>query len=575
MRNIKNKLMPILLSIAMLVSCTNGSATKPEARIDNFESNTANENMSQEHSIDSTSNEASLFSYENNLDEELNEEDLPDNVSKTIAKRAYSLIILDFMAHGYEVYYAYLGIGIGYGFAYTDFTDSYLDQYTEIDSEDDEVDYAGAGFISLNVNKPKKDIQFEPTYMIITTYDSNKSESLRSLIDNRRVEGINGHFVADNLYVKYSLIGDAVYIYTYEKNNSNYDTSLGSIYDYDKDDYLYIPLDQIPEENDGYEYLVHTLDRTNIKSTFDNMIQKQEEYGYEKMETTTIYISTKLFETLNGTLSQKASVNNYLISTINNLEYDPNTQYLTMREDGTIGINEIPVAKQGKTLSDWIADTIIIGGGLLIGVVLTVCTGGTGTVIAGAIFGAVGEYSTEALLLGKRYDEVNLAKIGLSAITGALTAGIPVAQSGGQFAATLCGIGVLEASKSVAFSMIDNVTDTETIVRAAAGQALLGMSLYTMRNVVSVIKNVDVSSVKTNTVTPDSLGQSRYVAGADTEQALVKIRQTFEKQSINNVVGGAGYSFTGGSEIAGEYIETASKVGISKAIDAVIGWLFE
>ena len=509
------------------------------------------------------------------LDEEIIEEDLPQDVSKAIAKRAYSLVILDLMTLGYEVYTGSLG-GVGYGFVYSDYSDIYRETVTNHYGEED-FNYVGCGFINLKINQDESHILYEPSYCLLKTYNMENigNNFINKMLDNHRVEGIKGHFVDDGKYVKYELKGDTLQIRTYEKGN--YDKSLGTIYDYENDDYIYIPLDQIPDAPTSFEYLVQPIDAEKIKATFNQMHEEQTSLGFEKHTIATVFISTKMFELLNGSLSQQPKLNGILLSTLQNIQFDHSKQYLSMRDDGTIAVMDIPPLPKEKTVEDWIMDALVIAGGLTIAITLTVCTGGLGTAIGAGIFGAVTEYATETLILGKSFDEVNWGKVLIGAVTGALTAGVPVANTLGQFVARSIGVGVIEAAGSIASSLIDGMTDYKQIIKIAVGQAALGMALYSLRNVVAAVKKPDVVSVKANTTNPEISKMSKNIIVVDDQPVLLKARQTFEKLSLNNVVS-SGYSSalsSGSGEFMEAAVETTTKIKTTKLISESFESLYE
>lgn len=506
---------------------------------------------------------------------------LPSDITPNVATKVFSLIATDLLALGYELIPSYK-VGGEKGIAYSNFSDAYT-----IDSKEKEeyLDFTGCGFISYESINNEDKCHMDPTYLSVRpekmTFSELSSFGLLRFLDTQRVSNIKGHFVLDNSYIKYELKGDSVFVENLDK--SQYDTSLGAIYDYDEHHYVFIPLKMIPDEVTTIQMLVRKIDSKKLAAAFDEMYTAQDNQGYEEKHVATLFISLEMLDLLNGTLAQKKTFNNILMDIINNMEYDPDKEYLSMNDSGEIDVLALPddVINNSKTYKGWLLP-VLMGATLTVAVCLTICTGGTGTVITGAVLGALGEFVSEALLENKSLNDINMGKILVAALTGALIAGVPVAGSAGQFTLNSIGVGLISASSSVAYSLLDGEKDANTIVKSAATQALLSIGFYGLRNIVSStagVKNVEtvkqeaIENVNKGTSISSKFGK---ISDCKNQPALELTRELYAKQSVSRVVSSRVYDIAteSGKDVIVDLVGDTSKHTFSQAAETFFERVF-
>lgn len=558
------RILTFALSCLLVTGCYSGNnhsylANKKEANITETEIiNTPNETKQ-----DSINGDVS-----NEIENKINNYrgPLPDNLTKEIVSQVYSLVAVDLMALGYDVISAYKK-GAEWGLAYTDYSDAYT---LEKEGNENNIDYIGCGFISFDKINKEDELHIDPTYDTVRpeemTYSEFSSFGLFRLLDTKRIEGIKGQYVKNQRYIKYKLVGDALIILNLEKGN--YDPKFGEIFDYDQNDYIFIPLSQIPDEVTTIQMLVNPhLDATNLSKTFDAMMSKQEINAYTESYTSTLFLSVEMFEFLNGTLGQQQTLNNALLETINSIEYDPTKQYLSMRDDGTIGVVDIPPnLLYGKTFKEWLIDSLIVAGGTTIAICVTVFTGGAGSMISGAIMGAVGNYATQAFVYKKKFSEINVGKILIASVIGALTAGIPVANfGGGDFFLNALGSGLIFAGGDVVTNLLDGERDPKKLVQSAAIQAVMGVGFYSIRCLISGTSTVEAHEVEEQTIQKINASDYSYLGGkigsANSQPVLEMTRPLASSQSLQNVVSGRLYEtyMNNGKELALDMVGNSTK----------------
>lgn len=461
----------------------------------------------------------------------IDERKLTNDVSFNVASKAYSLISVELMSLGYEVFTVSKGKELG--LAYVSYDNAYASTIV------DEVTYLDAGFISLTPNN--KVIFNEPTFEKMYPLDENLLSSNIWFIDSLRINGLKAdHFMADSLYVKTKLNGDVLSIETFEKREENYDLSLGSIYDYDIDNYDFVPLDELPSTGyHDYTSLIKPINKDDVLKNYDKMIEAQNVAGFEEKTTMTMFVSYEAFQMLNGTLSQNETLNGILLETIKDIKFDPKTQYLSMLDNGTVVVKDI---EKGKSFKDWLVDAIIIGGGTLLAITITISTGGAGSLIGGALFGLVGEYASQAVFEKKKFNEVDYGKVLVSGLMGALAGGIPVANSIGQFAANSIGLAVIESVGSALKSIVGGETDTEKIIKQAAKDALIAVAFYGIRQIIALRSNGEVSPVEIDRKIKEDKLFSKSLTEIDESPTLALRKEIYSSNSLMTTVSTSQYS---------------------------------
>ncbi len=194
-------------------------------------------------------------------------------------------------SYGYQTFIccAYYGkefdkcvIGIGY-------TD-----YTEFDTVD-AVTYVEAGFLLPTNDNSLNELDFANGAIAYDIENENAEELVFAINYYLGLE--KEHFIFDNTYIQiHNYSNYCVQYSTYENNKKNYDLSIGSIYNYDTNEYRYI-------SNVGDEYhtfdgvsLIEKIDYEAIKKECEDIIKTQEANGYSVENFTVLYIAPEYIE---------------------------------------------------------------------------------------------------------------------------------------------------------------------------------------------------------------------------------------------------------------------------------------
>ena len=412
-------------------------------------------------------------------------------ITQEIASMAFSLVTIDLMAIGYRVFAVKEMAPNGVeGIAYTGYQlSSYSPLYKNIDGVNKEYkrNYVYGGFIDYRIVLNDTPHHAEETERIFYAKDYKWVDDEYYFLDNyRNIVDIKGHFIMDKAYIKYQLIGDSLYLDSYyilRDGLEPYDLSLGSLYNYDIEDYIYIPLKEIETYHNAIPKSITRYDSNSIQNCITKIKESQNNAGYIETLNYVIFLSTDTYNMLNGTVSQSNTLNGIAVEAINNIDYDPNEGYLTLNPDCSITYTSYPVLPKNKTTLEWVADALFIGGGTLLAIVISVSTAGAGCYLSEAILGAVGEYTTQAIFCGKSISEVNWGKVAVGSIFGALNGGIPCADSILGYFGNLLVSGSLGAAKEIAIDLMDGEKDSSVLLKDAIGGAAFNMTLYTLKNV--------------------------------------------------------------------------------------------
>lgn len=154
--------------------------------------------------------------------------------------------------------------------------------------------YAAHGFVTvIGDNETYSPIPTECEYIAVEplegTFDNNAIYNLLAYT----CESIGyGHFVFENKYIIYYQLDSTTVKYdTYENNKANYDLSLGSLYDFDNDMYIYDA-----SLFDGYEMhsaqeLFSEADYLALENELQALSEAQKNNGYYIEELEIVYIS--------------------------------------------------------------------------------------------------------------------------------------------------------------------------------------------------------------------------------------------------------------------------------------------
>lgn len=402
---------------------------------------------------------------------ELPEIVLPENATYNTLSYTYASISLDLMSYGYDVFNAYVETENGkeYGIAYTDYEDGY--QF-----EGDEKTYIESGFLAFSADESVSDSKDILYAQPVDDHANAIQDDTYGYIISCVEAGIpSGHFIADDRYTVYSVMDGKVEIETYENKSENYDLSLGKLYDYDKQDIVYVPFDEIDSSPIEFVPLTESIDYEVIKTNLYEVIEEQQAKGYAVQTITISLVSVDTLNALYGLLAQGDSLNGYSFEELNSIEFDSTKQYIHFNEDGSITLKDLPPmpVTEYKSLFDWLVDALVLVGAGAIAIVSVTFLGPAGGIIAGAVLGAGIEYFSETVLQGKKFSEVNWSKVLIMGISGALGAMVPC----GPGIMPYLAAGAIGGLTSGALTAVDGGSWQDILISAGTG-ALTAMLMH-------------------------------------------------------------------------------------------------
>ena len=337
--------------------------------------------------------------------------EVPEGMEMNELSYVYASISIDLMAMGYQSFTAKAQSDkhCEYGIGYTDCVDG-------VKFSNSDKFYFSSGFLSFSANKTSA---FKSNSQIfLTPIDNEKKEVVNDeygfIVTFKETNIPSNHFIVNDKYIKYSVSDGIVNLSVLEKKSSNYDLKLGKIYDYTRNEYEFIPYDEISSEPLEYVPLVEAIDTKALKDNLHAVLDKQEETGYRLESITITYISLDSLNALRGLLSQDDSVNGFSLDYLDSLKLDSSKQYVHFNEDGSITLKDLPPDPKG--LIDWLVDGLVYAG--LAGIVI----------ISGVVFGPLGasavfagiQYFTETAIQGKKFNDVDWDSFFVKAAAGTL-----------------------------------------------------------------------------------------------------------------------------------------------------------
>lgn len=416
--------------------------------------------------------------------------------------------------------------------------------------------YVEAAFVQDYFNESHPEyVHMAPSF---ETFRINQNGEAIIYIDAFRMDKtIHGHFIHNGDYVDYRLLGDVVYTDLVPTSRMVIDKSLGPVYDFDEHEYYYVPFDMIPDYDPTFVETATEIDPKSISKAFDDMRAYQEAMGYQEESTYVAFISKETYNLLRG---GGTTIDGIAFEAMQSVDFDPEKEYLTLNPDGSIGVNYIPPLPAEKTLKDWITDAIVIGGGLTVAVVLTVSTFGGSSLLSGAIFGAVSEYASQAIIERKTPAEMNWAKVFSGAVFGMLMANIPLPTNGKNFAKGLVSSAFLGGAEKAVNGIIDG-DDVSTILGNSLKGAVYGAAVYGARTVLSKVTG-KVEKVGSSKKRQEAAFVKGNAVVIDDQPTIVKIKNelppTFNlTQKISNAAQKTSWSksinIPGGKELVEQF----------------------
>ena len=395
---------------------------------------------------------------------DVNKPKIPEGITDEEVSYAYSLIIVDLMSYGYDVFNVIADNGVNkeFGIGYTDYADGY-----ELGNGEKVI---GAGFLGFNANQRSSfaDLKVK-TYLYPLDADLNIAEDDFKFVASFDEDGVpKGHFILNDKYIKYEFEYGLVKLESLENDVNNYDLSLGRMYNYDTDEYEFIPYNEISSQPLEYTPLVDGISNEELKNNLNEIMHEQESKGYALKDITISFISLDALNALSGFLSQEETLNGYTFEELDKLDFDNEKEYIFFNEDGSISIKNLPLLPKDdyKKILDWIADYLILAGTSTVALICMVAGGPAGSIVSGGLIGAGIQYFNETIIEGKRIDDANWAKIGLMGISGALGAAVPCISQPilGYLAA-----GAVGGLTSASVTALDGGTPEEIFASGAQG----------------------------------------------------------------------------------------------------------
>lgn len=214
--------------------------------------------------------------------------------SANIASMVYSAVNYDLQSKGFDTQScvaaasdaSYEALGLGY----------YNPDFQLFDNDD----YASVGFLTVAGTGEKViPIPEDSEYIAVEPIDGEFSDSdaLYHIMSYSCEDISSGHFVFENKYViYYQQDSTTVRFETYENKRENYNLSLGSLYDFDNETFIYDA-----DLFDGYEThsaieLFSEEDYVQLEEELRLLSEQQEANGYVVEELNIVYISPESIE---------------------------------------------------------------------------------------------------------------------------------------------------------------------------------------------------------------------------------------------------------------------------------------
>jgi len=373
----------------------------------------------------------------------------------------YSVILVDFITFGYDVFPATITKQDGtkiFGLGYSDYDNAYTL------NDKDEYVYFGSGFVAFSGQCSITGEEVN-SKLIITPLEDDydiKTAQYGYVISFSETYG-DCHYVSQDKYVTYGVSDYAIHYSIQNNDESNYNAELGSLYNYDLGRIVY-------ETEFGVDVGLSAVginsyvDYDTAKESFRSYIEQQNQNGLEVNTLNSVYISLAAYNEMILN-EQDESFLGLTPEDIKDFESSlSHKEYYYVTPDGQLHKAEFPPPTPAKP-SFWerfaVFATAIasIAIGVIILVVTTPC-GGPGNPIAqmaaGAFFGVGFELFSQGLA-GKGIKDVNWAKVGVAAVSGALSA-MPIGGAMGYVVAGLVG-GATDVAMKALDGEIDNWED--------------------------------------------------------------------------------------------------------------------
>ena len=436
------------------------------------------EQIRQELNEESENSEDSLD--ENETTGEANSDNNQNEFDGDIIGFARNLLISEYELV-YEVFHAEVALSDGTlleGMAYTDFASYY-------ERDDGLGGYFPAGCISFESYKiPEEELEKG-----LEIYDVDYEDDEFGFVYTITTDPFLEHFVIDNQYVKYGVDDNGAFTCSFvDFSREICDESLGALYSYDEERYLYNPDVGNYQPITGAS-LVSEIDYEELEKEINSILEKQDELFLEIDVETQIAFAQECVKSYLLSLQEETFLGCKTADLLEELKKLDPKECIRITPDGAMVMDiDSTLPTEPTALTKWLvgAACIINVGGCI---ALTIWVP-AGTVAWSALSASTIEIFMEVVVENRNLEHVQWSKVGVAAVTGALLAWVcPAGASAvaGQVAKTtasealsrLAGYGVLTLSNSVvsgataaAYAAIDGKSEDEIWDAALMGAAI-------------------------------------------------------------------------------------------------------
>ena len=388
----------------------------------------------------------------------------------------YGLLVNE-LKYKYDVFSAYVKLEDGisvYGIGYTDYSECYT-------NEDESKAVFKAGLIPYYGETDIPDEEFNNGLQL---FDVEFQEDSTNFVLAYESNEFTEHCVVYEKYLKYGVDSKGhVYYETQDYDKDRCDESLGALYSFDEEKYLYdtdfgnyIPISgtSLSEEID-YEELERAINEILDKQDFDFTSIEIQTYAYIAQEAIQSYLLSVQQETFLG----------YDVKELVRLagEIDP-TECYRITSDGLLVVDiDEDVGNEASSLVKWLVGTgcvIVTAVGIVGAMVFIECP--PLSAAAGAMAGIGIEIFMQVVISGRALDSVEWNRVALAAATGAVSGFLgPYVMAQFEGVAYFCVDsaidGVLGGMEKAVAAWLDGESGKEIIKEFGYGVALgLGLS---------------------------------------------------------------------------------------------------
>lgn len=299
------------------------------------------------------------------------EQEMADEAAQNVALQSmvYTAIKADFQSVGFSA-------SLGYAFTEENQEQTIPGIYYYLEDVDAYADenMSSCGFVEIISDQNPQMGSFSDDDLVFVVDPLLKTE--KSYVYDYDYEGVGPyHFVYQNKYIIYNLEADGVVRY-FEKDNTreNYNLSLGSLYDYDTDTYIYDESIYGDYKSHEGEALLGTVDYNKLEEELQKQVEFQKQAGYNVEEFKIVYISPEALQAYIDS-EEEATFFGYNVDELTET-FGLGTA-LVYTEEGFKTSEIIQPSEDGYNWKSFLIKCGIGCGIILVGAILTPLTGGT------------------------------------------------------------------------------------------------------------------------------------------------------------------------------------------------------